>query len=298
VAAFHQGLKDAGFVEGQNLTIEYRWADGQYDRLAVLAADLIQRKVAVIAATSTPAAVAAKAATSTIPIVFTTGGDPIKLGLVASLNRPGGNVTGVSNMLNEMASKRLGLLREFVPANSVIAHLVNPSLPDTERQLADVEATARGLGLQLITLRASDEREIDAAFAAIAQRGVGALLVGADAFLTARRDQIVLLAARGSVPALYPSGLCRRGRPDELRHQPRGFIPPMRHLCRPDYQGRKAGRSAGAALQQVRIRDQRQDRKGPGPVGLERNAIARRRGDRIVHVRLLHLLTTAPGRFC
>jgi putative tryptophan/tyrosine transport system substrate-binding protein len=205
VAAFHQGLKDAGFVEGQNLTIEYRWADGQYDRLAVLAADLIQRKVAVIAATSTPAAVAAKAATSTIPIVFTTGGDPIKLGLVASLNRPGGNVTGVSNMLNEMASKRLGLLREFVPANSVIAHLVNPSLPDTERQLADVEATARGLGLQLITLRASDEREIDAAFAAIAQRGVGALLVGADAFLTARRDQIVLLAARGSVPALYPS---------------------------------------------------------------------------------------------
>jgi putative ABC transport system substrate-binding protein len=147
VAAFRHGLREAGFVEGQNVTIEYRWAEGLYDRLPALAADLVQRKVAVIAATSTPAALAAKAATSTVPIVFTTGGDPIKLGLVASLNRPGGNVTGVSNMLSEIASKRLGLLREFVPATTIIANLVNPGFQGTEGQLADMEAAARGTGL-------------------------------------------------------------------------------------------------------------------------------------------------------
>jgi putative tryptophan/tyrosine transport system substrate-binding protein len=156
VAAFRQGLKEVGFVEGENVTIKYRWAEGRYDRLAELAAN-----VAVIAATSTPAAVVAKAATATVPIVFTTGGDPVKLGLVASFNRPGGNVTGVSNMLSEIASKRLGLLSEFVPANIVIASLVNPGFQDTELQLADVEAAARKLGLQLIVLRASSEREID-----------------------------------------------------------------------------------------------------------------------------------------
>jgi putative tryptophan/tyrosine transport system substrate-binding protein len=205
VSAFRQGLKEVGFVEGENVTIEYRWAEGRYDRLAALAAELVQRKVAVIAATSTPAAVAAKAVAATVPIVFTTGGDPVKLGLVASLARPGGNVTGVSNMLNEIASKRLGLLREFVPANTVIASLVNPGFQDTELQLADVEAAARKLGLQLIVLRASSEREIDAAFAAMAQRGAGAVLVAADPFLTSRRDQIVALAARGSLPVMYPS---------------------------------------------------------------------------------------------
>jgi putative ABC transport system substrate-binding protein len=204
VAAFRQGLKEAGFAEGQNVTIEYHWAEGQYDRLAALAADLVQRKVAVIAATSTPAVVAAKAATATVPIVFTTGGDPVKLGLVASLNRPGANVTGVSNMISEIGSKRLGLLREFVPANIVIASLVNPGFQDTELQLTDVEVAARGLGLQLIVLRASSEREIDAAFAAMAQKGAGALLVATDPFLLSRRDQIVALAARGSIPVMYP----------------------------------------------------------------------------------------------
>jgi ABC-type uncharacterized transport system substrate-binding protein len=205
VAAFRQGLKEeAGFVEGQNVMIEYRWAENQYDRLAALAADLVQREVAVIAATSTRAAVAAKASTATVPIVFTTGGDPVKLGLVTSLNRPGGNVTGVSSMVNEIASKRLGLLREFVPANIVIASLVNPDFQDTELQLADVEAAARALGLQLIVLRASNEREIDAAFAVMAQRGARALLVAADPFLLSRRDQIVALAARDSIPVLYP----------------------------------------------------------------------------------------------
>jgi ABC-type uncharacterized transport system substrate-binding protein len=204
VAAFRHGLKEAGFVEGQNVTIEYRWAEGLYDRLPALAADLVQRKVAVIAATSTPAALAAKAATSTVPIVFTTGGDPIKLGLVASLNRPGGNVTGVSSMLSEIASKRLGLLREFVPATTIIANLVNPGFQGTEGQLADMEAAARGNGLQLIALRASSEGEIDAAFAALVQRGGGALLVAADPFLLSRRNQIIELAARGAIPVLYP----------------------------------------------------------------------------------------------
>jgi putative ABC transport system substrate-binding protein len=204
VAAFRQGLKEVGFVEGENMTIEYRWAEGRYDRLAALTADLVQRQVAVIAATSTPAAVAAKAATATVPIVFTTGGDPVKLGLVASLNRPGGNVTGVNNMISEMASKRLGLPREFVPPNIVIASLVNPGFQDTELQLADVEAAARKLGLQLIVLRASSERDIDAAFAAMAQRGAGAVLVATDPFLLSRRDQIVALAARGSIPVMYP----------------------------------------------------------------------------------------------
>jgi ABC-type uncharacterized transport system substrate-binding protein len=203
VAAFRQGLKEAGYVDGQNAIIEYRWAEGQYDRLPALAADLIRRNVTVIAATSSPAAQAAKAATSTVPIVFTTGDDPIKLGLVASLNRPGGNVTGVSSLLVELGSKQLGLLRELVPGTTAVAALMNPNFPGTEKQLSDLEAAARVLGLQLIVLRASTDREIDAAFATIAQRGGGALFVGVDPFFYERRDHIVALAARHAIPAIY-----------------------------------------------------------------------------------------------
>src|SRR5262245_46569127 len=196
-AAFRQGLKEAGYVEGQNATIEYRWAEGHYDRLPALAADLVARKVVVIAATSTPAAQAAKAAT-------TIGGDPIKLGLVGSLNRPGGNVTGVSNLITELGSKRLGLLRELVPSITLIATLINPNFPDAESQLRDVEAAARALGLQHIVLRAGSEREIDTAFATMAQQSGGALDVSVDPFFLARRDQIVALAARHAIAAIYP----------------------------------------------------------------------------------------------
>jgi putative ABC transport system substrate-binding protein len=158
VAAFRQGLRQAGYVDGQNATIEYRWAEDHYDRLPALAADLIQRKVAVIAATTTPAALAAKAATSTIPIVFTTGGDPIKLGLVASLNRPGGNVTGISNLLLELGSKQLGLLRELVPAVTAITILVNPNFAGTESQLGDVKGAGDSV---LVCIRDSQCIQVD-----------------------------------------------------------------------------------------------------------------------------------------
>ena len=204
VAAFRQGLKETGYIEGQNAMIEYRWAEGHYDRLPAMAADLVSRKVAVLAATSTPAALAAKATTSTIPIVFTTGNDPIKVGLVASLNRPEGNLTGVSSILTELGSKRLALLRELVPRMTVVGFLTNPNFQDAEGQLSDMEAAARALALQLVVLRASTEREIDAAFAAVTQRGGGALIVATDPFFLAVRDHIIALAVRHAIPVMYP----------------------------------------------------------------------------------------------
>ena len=204
VAAFREGLKQAGYVEGLNATIEYRWAQGQYDRLPALLADLLRHDVAVVAATSTPAARAAKAATSTVPIVFTTGDDPVELGLVASLNRPGGNITGVANITAELGSKQLGLLRELLPGTSSVAVLVNPNFPSTEKELKAAETAARVLGLRLIVLRAGTEREIESAFARMAQQGSGALIVGADPFLIASRDQIIALAAHHAIPAVYP----------------------------------------------------------------------------------------------
>jgi ABC-type uncharacterized transport system substrate-binding protein len=203
LTAFRQGLKEASYFEGQNVAIEYRWAEGQYDRLPAMAGDLVRRQVTVIAATSTPAAIAAKAATTTIPVVFTTGGDPINLGLVTSLNRPGGNVTGVTNLISGLASKRLGLLRELLPAITVIASLVNPDFQDAESQSREIEEAARALDLQPVVLRASSEREIETAFATMAQQGAEALLVTADPFFNAHRNQIVALAARGALPASY-----------------------------------------------------------------------------------------------
>ena len=201
---FRQGLNEAGYVEGQNVAIEYRWAESQYDRLPGLAADLVGRKVDVIAAMGgTPAAFAAKAATSTIPIVINVGVDPVQAGLVTSLNRPGGNITGVANFSAELAAKKLDLLHELVPTASLVALLANPSNPITELEIRSLQDAARALGLQAHVLQASTASEIDAAFGSLVEFRGGALVVSADAFLNNRRDQVVALAARHAVPAIY-----------------------------------------------------------------------------------------------
>jgi putative tryptophan/tyrosine transport system substrate-binding protein len=204
VAAFRQGLKDTGYVEGGNVAIEYHWAEGDNRRLPTLAAELVRRQVAVIAAVGgNVSALAAKAATSTIPIVFNTGNDPIKSGLVASFNRPGGNVTGVSFFGVSLGQKRLELIRELVPNSTVIAMLVNPGFPDTEIELNDVQAAARAIGQQIHVVAASSERDIDRAFGTLVDSRADALLVSSDPFFNSRRDQLVTLAARHTVPAIY-----------------------------------------------------------------------------------------------
>jgi len=205
VTAFRQGLSENGYVEGQNVSIEYRWAEGSYDRLPALAANLVGRKVDLIVTSGgTPAALAAKSATSTIPIVFAFVADPVAAGLVASLARPGANVTGFSNISNELAPKRLELLSELVPQARAIALLVNPNNPTVaEALIGDVQEAARAKGLQLSVVKASTESQMDAAFAAFAQLQVGALLVGGDALYSSQREQLVALAAHHSVPAIY-----------------------------------------------------------------------------------------------
>ena len=202
-AAFRKGLTEVSYVEGQNAAIEYRWAESQYNRLPQLAADLVSRKVTVIVAAFLPAALAAKAATSTVPICFIIGSDPVKQGLVASLNRPGGNATGIAFFSALVGAKRLGLLRELVPAASNLVLLVNPTNPNVEIVSKDLQAAARTLGLQIRVIHASTGREIDDAFAALDQQQVGALVVGPDAFLDSQRDQIVTLAAHHAIPAIY-----------------------------------------------------------------------------------------------
>jgi putative ABC transport system substrate-binding protein len=204
VAAFREGLKEVGYVEGQNVVIEYRWPEGNYDRLAMLAADLVHRRVAVIAAVGgDPSPVAAKAATSTIPIVFSTGGDPVKLGLVANLNRPGGNITGVSFLFSELGAKRLGLLHELLPKASVIGMLVNPTFADAETYISDTKEAALPLGLQIHAVKASTAEDFDTAFAALAQQKTDALLLANDAFFLSERRKLIALAARYAIPAVY-----------------------------------------------------------------------------------------------
>jgi putative ABC transport system substrate-binding protein len=203
VAGLRQGLSETGYVEGQNLTIEYVWAEGRFDRMPALAADLVGRKVDVIVAGADPAAHAAKNATSTIPIVFIAGSDPVGQGLVASLARLGGNLTGVSFLTAELHPKRFELLSELVPQAKVIALLVDPNMSSTERVIRDVQEAARPNGVQLHILKASTESEIDAAFAALVQRQAGALVVSENPFFSYRREQIVVLAAYLSVPAIY-----------------------------------------------------------------------------------------------
>jgi putative tryptophan/tyrosine transport system substrate-binding protein len=202
VAAFRQGLKEAGFVEGQNVAVEYRSMEGRHDRLPTLVADLVRRPVAVIVG-NTPVALAAKAATTTVPIVFTTGGDPVKLGLVASLNRPGGNATGISFISAELGAKQLGLLRDLRPGAARIAVLVDPKWPLTERFVSELRAAALAVGQQLIVLDVSSDREIETAFTTLVQRGAGALQVGVGAFMSSQRERIVALASRHGIPAIY-----------------------------------------------------------------------------------------------
>jgi ABC-type uncharacterized transport system substrate-binding protein len=204
IEAVRQGLKEAGYLEGHNIAIKYRSADGRFDRLPALAAELVADRVALIVALFSPtAAAAAKAVTSTIPIVFAIGADPVDLGLVSSLNHPGGNVTGVTFFINTLGAKRLELLRELVPSASLIGFLVNPRNPTTESQSRDVQTAAHKLGVDILTLNTSSDRDIQEAFEAFVQQRVNAVIVGADAFFANRRDQLVGLAARHAIPSIY-----------------------------------------------------------------------------------------------
>jgi putative ABC transport system substrate-binding protein len=202
VADFREGLKEAGYVEGRNVTVEFRWAEGRYDRLPEMAADLVRRRVSVIVA-NTPANVVAKDATSTIPIVFTTSGDPVKLGLVSSLNRPGGNVTGVTQLDVELEPKRLELAHEMMPAATLVALLVNSAYPSADTIVKEVQAAALARGLQLHILRASTEAEIEAAFAGFSQLKAGVLIIGTDPFFNGQSERLAMLALRYEVPTIY-----------------------------------------------------------------------------------------------
>jgi putative ABC transport system substrate-binding protein len=204
VAAFREGLNQTGYIEGRNVAFEYRWAQNQYDRLAALASDLIGLQVSVIAAVGlTPAALAAKAATATIPIVFATGGDPVKLGLVASLNRPGGNLTGVSFLVSMMAPKRLEILVEAVPNATAIGFLVNPTNPNAVSETSEIQAAAATIRRKLLVVKASTDSELEAAFTKLAQQRVGALCVAADQYFLSRRDRLAALASGHGLPAIY-----------------------------------------------------------------------------------------------
>ena len=202
VAAFRQGLDEAGYVEGRNVTIEYRWAEGQYDRLPAMAAELVHRQVAAIVAFPIPAAIAAKAATATIPIVFNVAGDPVRLGLVAGLARPGSNATGVNTFLAELGAKQLGLLRELLPTAARIGVLVNPTNANVEGVTRDVTAAAAKLGVQIDVVQASDSRDIEAAFATLVRNKANALLIGSDVFFISRRVQLATLTTRHAIPAV------------------------------------------------------------------------------------------------
>jgi putative ABC transport system substrate-binding protein len=203
VAAFRQGLYEIGYVEGQNVAIEFRWARGDSNLVPKLANGLIDHNVNIIFAGDTPASVAAKTATATIPIVFQTGGDPVKLGLVASLNRPGGNITGVSQFANVLEGKRLALLHELVPTANAIGFLVNPNSPNADSQLRDAQEAASAISLKLHVLNVSSVSDFNAAFATLAEQGVGALLLGADPMFFSRQTQLITLAARHAIPTIY-----------------------------------------------------------------------------------------------
>ena len=283
LGAFRAGLKEIGFVEGQNVAIEYRWAEGQEDRLGEIAAELVRRQVAVIVAPgSSAAAHAAKAVTTTIPIVYSSGVDPVKSGLITSLNRPGGNVTGIYQLSSEFVAKRLGLLHELVPAVTTIAVLVNPANARVaELTTKEAQAAARSLGLEIKVFPTSNSRDIDAAFVDIAHQRIGAVLVSADVFFTSRRVQLATLATRFAIPAIFPvrehaevGGLMSYGEnlADVWRR--------LRHLRRSRSQGREG--PAGRAVDKIRVRRQLGRRRGLWTChsfGPARNS---RRGDRVM----------------
>jgi putative tryptophan/tyrosine transport system substrate-binding protein len=202
LVAFRQALTEARYIEGQNVAIEYRWAEGQYDRLPALAADLVRRQVAVIFAGDGPSALAAKAVTTTIPIIFNTGIDPVQVGLVTSLSRPGGNLTGVNLIAGPLPAKQLGLLHELVPAAKTIAVLINPKNANAEHDAATVQEAARAMGVQILVMRAVAENDFETVFATLARERAGALLVNSDVFFTSRRDQLVALASRHTLPLM------------------------------------------------------------------------------------------------
>ena len=203
IAAFREGLEQSGFIEGQNVEIEYRWAEGEYDRLPAMASDLIGRRVAVVVALAPAAAVAAKAATGTVPIVFVLGADPVSLGLVASLNKPGGNVTGVNFLINALGGKRLQLISELVPTSRAFGLLVNPSAPAADLDRQDAERVAATVGAKILVVNARSESEIESAFTTLKGESIGALIISPDALFTSHRNQLVALAARYAVPTIY-----------------------------------------------------------------------------------------------
>ena len=259
--AFQQGLSETGYLEGRNVAIEYRWAEGQTDRLPAMAADLARRQVAVIASLGgIPSAMAAKAATQTIPVVFVVGGDPVELGLVASVNRPGSNLTGAITLNVELGPKRLELLHELVPMATVMALLVNPTNPNAEIQTRDTQAAARALGRQLHVLNAKTEHDFDAVFATLVQLR-GALVVGAGAPFIGRSEQLAALAVRHAVPAIFQGGDFAEFRPDSQR--------------------READRPTGAADHESRADHQPQDRQETRPHCAVFSHRPRQRGDRM-----------------
>jgi putative ABC transport system substrate-binding protein len=212
IATFLQGLKETGYVEGQNVVVEYRYANNQYDRLPSLAADLVRRRVAVTVALGAPAALAAKAATTTIPVIFTTGADPVALGLVASLNRPGGNVTGSLIVSDELGSKKLQLLRELLPNAARFGVLADPAQPEVQSDIADLQAGARKLGLQLVVVNARTDSDFENVFAAFSRQLVGAVLIGTSALYNRRTEQLAAMAARHALPVMGFRDRARRGR--------------------------------------------------------------------------------------
>ena len=264
--AFRQGLREGGYTEGKNVAFEYRWAAGQFERLPRLAIDLVSRRPAVIATQTLPGALAAKASTDTIPIVFVIGEDPIKVGLVASLNRPAGNVTGISNFMNVLGAKRLELVSEAVPKDARLALLVNPNNPNAGPDTKELQTAAAALGRHLEIFQASSEREIETAFAAAVERKVGALFINTDPFFFEQREQVVALAARYRVPTIYPFREKGRGRrADELWREFSQGVAPSGSLCRENSQGRQAKRAAGHSADEFGPSHQSQDSQGARP---------------------------------